>query len=333
MLFDNFNKNINRDRNPFLDKVSSSLIRDCLNNIQGSSICKGSKKSVISALGEYFERLSFIKNIDLLADNVIYGIGILNSKIYKINNNDKYYNSYFADTSGCACHINSISLIENSYLEFIERQSFVFRYLTKTVKYKLKISEKLELIIPQIFKDFDFFNISLIDSCYVILAIGILDGNFYLGLGSNYNLDVAFKKSINELYQLKDNFCKIKNKVNSKYSEDYFKNNYFDYYYIFTTERLKNAYSFLYNTDEKLVKKLDDYYNFDISIKELSDLYNINPILFFLPSSKGVKVSKIIDLNWFPSVNPNDFSEKTLLNIEKITGLNIDRKCNYIPIP
>lgn len=43
----------------------------------------------------------------------------------------------------CVSCTNSNNLIKNCFSEFVERQSFMLRYLSKTAVYKLKFSKNL----------------------------------------------------------------------------------------------------------------------------------------------------------------------------------------------
>ena len=102
------------------------------------------------------------------------------------------------------------------------------------------------------------------------------------------------------------------------------------------TEKINKAYSFLADYPEKIITFNDLFKssNFRNVLLDLRNRYNINPILFFIKSSNSVfKIAKIVDFNWFPTLLPKTISEEKIKNIEKITGLTIDRKCNFIPFP
>ena len=101
------------------------------------------------------------------------------------------------------------------------------------------------------------------------------------------------------------------------------------------SKRLENAYLFLDKFEEKAVDKnlLYNCYDINNTLSELYDKYKIEPYLFFMENMYNFKIAKIVDFNWFPTLLPKTISEEKIKNIEKITGLTIDRKCNFIPFP
>ncbi|EGC77579.1 hypothetical protein HMPREF9353_01929 [Treponema denticola F0402] len=72
-------------------------------------------------------------------------------------------------------------------------------------------------------------------------------------------------------------------------------------------------------------------------VKILNQKYKMNPLVSFLPLNEtkinNIKVCKIFDLNWFPSLLPKTFDKKTYDFIESVTGKTLDRRCTYIPFP
>ena len=58
----------------------------------------------------------------------------------------------------------------------------------------------------------------------------------------------------------------------------------------------------------------------------------MEPKLIFLDND-SLKVVKVVDFNWFPSLLPRMASSENIAFIESKTGRNIDRKCNFIPFP
>lgn len=324
--------------NKYVRQANILTIVDKFNfDILGSSSKFNFFERYLSSIGEYYERNAVFRQMNSKGfNNVLQGINLIDNSIVSIDKFDFDKIVYFSDTCACSCHTNSYQALKTAFLEFIERQSFIFRYLTKTFRYKIIIDDLLKSkIIPKELNYLDFYEISLIDSVHVVLSIGIYNGRFNISLGSGCDIISAIKKNINECMQI-HNYYKFDNlELSDRYS---FKKSrdYFEVFIEIDLDKLINAYKFL---DDSKVFVLDG----DLSLKvdccnnkiihELYEMYSINPVLFFLKNKKSFKVVKIVDFNWFPSLLPKSISEEKIKNIEKITGVKIDRKCNFIPFP
>ena len=308
----NLTAKINNSDRKFIDKFHSFSVNSSMNeNISGGATRPFLRESILAGIGEYFERdavFAFNRNFENKKH-----VGCLNILTKKVNYFDicnEKYKIYFSDTCGCACHTNSDNLVNNCFSEFVERQSFMLRYLSKRAKYKLKFDKNLfQKLIPS---------------------------DFYIGLGADFNLFNAIKNCIKEVMQI-SSFYTNKNKndnKNFKNKDREFKD-YIDYFMELDSKRLENAYLFLDRFEEKAVDKnlLYNCYDINDTLSELYDKYKIEPYLFFMENMYNFKIAKIVDFNWFPTLLPKTISEEKIKNIEKITGLTIDRKCNFIPFP
>lgn len=340
MIYNISQVNLSRFPKIFLDEYGSFGVSNKLNpSICGTATRLTQRESILASIGEYFERYSLVELNRRLSSkkSTISGIELLNGKKICFDSRDISKFVYFSDTCGCACHINSRDLVNNAFSEFIERQSFVLRYLTKTGRYKLKIDKEIfEELIPKELSFLEFYDVSMIDSYYVILSTGVLDDNFYISLGADYCLNNAIRKSIKEIMQIRGYYMNVRKKYVTRCKQKESKKDYFDYFMDIDTEKINKAYSFLADYPEKRITFNDLFKssNFRNVLLDLRNRYNINPILFFIKSSNSVfKIAKIVDFNWFPTLLPKTISEEKIKNIEKITGLTIDRKCNFIPFP
>lgn len=332
--------NINRADRKFIDKFHTFSANNNLNeSISGSATRPYQRESVLAGIGEYFERNAvFALNRNFGNKERVGCLSLLTKKVNYFDICNEKYKIYFSDTCGCACHTNSNNLIKNCFSEFVERQSFMLRYLSKTAVYKLKFGKNLfEKLLPKELRHLKFYNISLVDSYFVILCIGTLNNDFYIGVGADFNLFNAIKNCIKEVMQI-NSFYTNKNKQNNKSyvkSRDKEFKDYIDYFIELDSKTLENAYLFLDKFEEKNVEDsfLKSSYNISDTLDELYDKYKIEPYLFFMKNMYNFKIAKIVDFNWFPTLLPKAISEEKIKNIEKITGLTIDRKCNFIPFP
>ena len=327
--------NIVFNKSKYINEYDNLSIIDNHNpSVSGHSNKLKIKERYLSSIGEYYERKAcfcqFSKNG--LCKNMI-GLNLMDNSTFVVNKFDVDKHIYFSDTCGCACFMNSLDAIERAFFEFVERQSLIFSYLTKTFKYKIIIEENLKKeIIPFQLNYLEFYNISLIDSIFIVISVGIYNDKVNISLGAGYDIVSAIIKSVTEAMQIHLYYDLLDSYLVKKYSSS--KKDYFEYFMDIDPNRIKKAYEFL--DESKIIylnKKCKKNNSFSKAVKELNNEYQIEPILFFLRNKDSFKVAKIIDFKWFPSLSPRAMSEEKIKNIEKITGLTIDRKCNFIPFP
>ncbi|HEM4926257.1 YcaO-like family protein [Streptococcus suis] len=305
--------------------------------ISGSMTSPNLREALFCSIGEFIERyelFQYISSKSFLENGYIETINLYTNQT-KIIENNQNLSRFFYDTCGCASHTNSNNAIYNALMEFIERQSFMLTYLTKSNSKKLDFSKLSLQIIPDKYDFLNFYNISLIDSCFVILALGFKEQKTYISLGASKQLYTAILKSIKEMEQLffyyrREEKCHL-------YLCDTQSNNsvndYFNKFMDLPVEKVKAAYSFLNCYDKIYIEDKDLYLSSNQKdiIQELYDRYRIEPLLCKI-SNKN-RVVKIFDINWFPSINPQTLSKKNKMNIEKITGKVLDGSCTFIPFP
>ncbi|WMM24462.1 YcaO-like family protein [Tissierella sp. MB52-C2] len=297
--------------------------------------------TILASIGEFFERERMMPNKlnrKIFTDGLITGYSLIDKKTVQIYINDIIGDrNNFVDSCGLASHTNSSDCIFNAVKEFIERQSFIFNYLSKANGKLIDLYsvEKYEYILKE-FKDFKFYDISLVDKFYVILCKGIYDGKFYIGLGASNCLDEAISQSIKEIFQMNSIYSYEKSntlKSNNKKSNDYL-----DIFMSLSTERLDEAYKYLdeNHTVLKYKKIAPKRFSVENIFKQLHKQYQMNPLIFFLEPLREIenlKFVKVLDLNWFPNLFPKTYNEKVYDFVENATNQKLDRRCEFIPFP
>ncbi len=322
----------NRNKLVFENKVGK---RFCASNIS-----KNKKKLFMGAIGEYYERGCLAKDNENTIANDIYAYSLISNNVIKIDVEQIKYKHIFIDSCGMASHKNSKLCIKNATDEFIERQSFVYNYLSKSIgKLIPKNFIKKQFLKDNFFENINFYNISLINNYYVILAKGMINNKYYLGLGSSISIVEAINNCIKELYQVhqfNEEINKKNIKINLKEIEE---PDYGHYYSLIDSNKVAEAYKYLDKSPE--IEDINNLiYDKSISLnKILLNLYNayyIEPFVTVFNSTmykSNIKVIKIFDLNWFPSIFPYYFTQECYEFVENITGKKLDRNCTFIPFP
>jgi hypothetical protein len=323
------------------DQKNSIIYSPLLNQenafyISGNGVNVNVSKSINSSIGEYFERLTMFENNKLLfLDNIeLPGISLKTGIKIKLTNDEIIAKKLFLDTCGLSSHIKSNLCIDNSFNEFIERQSFIYNYLSKSPGEL--IDKRLYSYFyntPCEFKEIKFYNISLISNYYVILAIVIKRDDVWLGLGSSVEFKDALLKSIKEIQQFY-----LSSKLNGKNKQNklYNKGDYANTFSKLTSYEIKEAYEYL--LDSPTLYK-SNHINSVTSMKSIiNELYikcGIEPYIFFLQLNQYnlYKVCQIVDLNWFPSLNPKWYPEEVYSFVENRMKVKLNHRCNFIPFP
>lgn len=289
------------------------------------------RKSMLGTIGEAYERQA-LHNITQLKDNYINCIQMRNNTYLEIELN-KETKPYFYDTCGLATHVNTEACIENALKEFIERQSFILSYLSKKPKKNIVKNKYFCSIVPKEFHFLDFFEVSFIESYKVVFCIGQRnDTSIDIALGAGYSIREALSNALKEVIPFSNDHGKTK--VSNEENPDYI-----HIYNMLSIDAIINAYSYL--------KEGENYYPQDHQVhkrasvlEDLCHTLNMNPLMCTIPAKKGEyhrnkhsKNIKIFDFNWFPSLKVSNYDNSTYDRVEKITGLVLDRKVNFIPFP
>lgn len=327
----------------FLSNGTLSSFKSKVNNgISGYGVSLQSKQlSLLAGLGEFLERETFISgNVrnKHYKGNGIYGYSFIQNKAVKIEYSRVFGDKkIFADSCGMASHTNSKSCVMEAMREFIERQSYIFNYLSKSKGIIIDLDGIDEYkAVSNGFEELKFYNISLIEGYYVILGKAYHNEEFYVGLGASDDIDTALKSAIKELFQMKYGYKNLDKKRNRST-----KIRKFDYSKIFLglpTDLLVNAYSYLDREPPKI--KYEDCsskeFNLESIIKDLNLKYEMDPLIVFIKpfrDIKNLKVAKVLDLNWFPHLMPRFYDDKVYDFVERVTNVKLDRACNTLPFP
>lgn len=326
------------------DERLSLVISRANSIVSGSGINFDSKKSsILASIGEFFEREIFMPNNlnkKIYKDGIIMGYSFIDKKIVELNKNSiigDVTGNAFVDSCGLASYTNSEDCIFNAIREFIERQSFIFNYLSKGSAKLINLDrEKKYKYIFNKYENLKLYNISLIDDYYVILGKAIYNNKFYIGLGASNDIDKAILQCIKEIFQA--DYCYSNEKANESSCDNKKKNDYIDIFMSLPTSRINEAYRYLDENCTICEYKELAYKKFSIEniFTQLNKQYLMKPIIIFLSPLRQIdtlKFVKVLDLNWFPNLFPKSYEDKVYDFIENATHKKLDRKCNFIPFP
>jgi|GEM_PF-2328939 len=322
-----------------LDYFQSDIIPYSENGPPASAIDFDKSKSIRAAIGEHIERISVFNNYSRFKDQLIEGINMSSGKIelfplYRIllNWNDPILsklnlNNIYSDTCGMASHINSQQAINSAFLEFIERQSLLYNWFTKSpakrisIEY-LKESMNLEHLIKMTkvhVDEIQIYDISLCDEVKVIMTIAFGKQTKGVGISADWNYKSAIKGSLKELFQ----YITVEQPTESSYSErnkDSVDPLLYSHYFMgeLNSEGLRRALQYLENSDrvdsgslENDIINPKEFYN---TVKEISSKLDMDFNLCYIPvldermNSKVVKImtNKGFHHMYAAKIDPNE---------------------------
>lgn len=322
------------DRNSYLDQIKADNLCSMAPHYVfcGSSAYKN-RDAILGTIGEGFERQILLNCMPQRGDR-INTINMRNLKAETIIVNENVQN-YFYDTCGLSTHRESKKCIFNSMSEFIERQSFILSYLAKLDAKKLVHNSFVKSLLPKELEEISIYDISIINSFKVCLGYGkISDTKFAIGIGSGNNYKTALINLIREVFPLRE----IRRTRDTSIKTNYL--DYQDKFNMLDTDTILQAYDYLRKKSVELEIEEDTTFSLGETIDELYIKWKICPhlITFFDEKYvnrkyKNAKNCKVIDLNYFPSLAVNTFSDSIYNNVEKITNLKLNRQINFIPFP
>lgn len=326
-----------------------------------------SREALQSSMGEYIERLTQRKPSHLIKNPFLDAFNINTEDNEKIpledillfepsvfNSNVK---SQWGDSTGTAFHRDTISVIESSYFEFIERQSLVFSWLTqspgkKLDKEYLKKNEKLNKLTSSLntyFHTFDLFEISIHSGCFVVITIGVGDYCKSIGIGVGWDLASAAYKSMKETLQcisnlipshqpeinpeMLDAFAGISMNPSDMYYEEYFDN--------LSPIEFQNEFLYLYSKNVNLNLQDDSRdrpsdKEFIPFLKQVATDLHIEILLCYIPSLisniPGV-VTRLIGKGAFPHIKTDELEPSiyTINGIDKFSLIDLPNYKRMVP--
>lgn len=185
----------------------------------GSGAGFGVREALYTSLGEYLERLtqrkpshkiktstlsSFNINTNEIEELPLEEILIFDPQIFDAETKVKWN-----DSTGAAFHTETVSLIESSFFEFIERQSLVFNWLTESPGKKIDLKDfsfdkKIKRMTSSLYSYFNniyVFEISIHEKCPVVISIGIGENFKSVGMGVGWSVTEAIYGSLKENLQ------------------------------------------------------------------------------------------------------------------------------------
>ncbi len=317
------------------------------------------KISAIKAgLGEHIERLCAVSNFRkqevVNSYPVIDCFNLLTGEFAKVQADKIFLNfdlpmfkhvethNHFNDSCGLASHITSMEAIEGGLNEFIERQSLVTNWLTRSpgekVSYPLlkeKNSQNIKLLkmiklVENMSDEIFSFNISLIEGIYVILTIGTKGIAFSSGIGTDSILEKAIEKSLNEYLMILES-CLIREQINFRVVDKYAAN-----FYSLTSKEFLESYKFLLEGEDILSElayssQKNSMQNWILSLNEK---YGLNIFACYLPhpiKHINSKVVKVFSPEGFPHIDTELFDPEEFEISKYLIGKNFYNKFKSIP--
>lgn len=339
MIKENFLKGevVTISKTPYIKELCRCSIGNYRHElISGDNSHVSYKKAIVPAVGEYLERENMMFR-NLFSSKKITCFNLSSKSKSDFEKDYLLMKEVFSDSCGLATHPISMLSIKNGLDEFLERQFFIFNYLSKSSGEYIPKSILKCFIKPE-YEELNFFNISLVKGYYVLIAYGEQKGRFIIGLGASIVFEIALEKCLKELNQFLGMYCYdiVKDENRTKETLDYM-----DYFLMLDNKELMDTYAYLYDENKIFNDVLGGKsgvqgINYEKIISEIWRIYGIDTQVSFIRtrySEAYFKEVKIFSLNWFPTLNPRVYKESTYLFIESKTGVKLDRNCNFIPFP
>ncbi|WDM20585.1 YcaO-like family protein [Paenibacillus polymyxa] len=332
-------KKLNIYQSPFINRQKGCTISSFLNSeINGFSKKEDVYKLVKASLGEFQERLAAMKCLRKDDEDLspkFSAFSLLNGETIDVpadflilNHHqplfEKLQSTTFTDSCGTAAHIQSDLAIEKGYLEFIERQSLIYSWLSKDPGCRVPIENIKNTVllkkynsISSVLNHISFHNISIIEDIFVIMTIGFRDNIFSVGLGADWDLNKAINSSIDEFTMIYEGMISYK----GVHSEEFKTGNlYVDLFYSKNIKDFLNDISYLTNNtsyikNKKITETKTKEFLIRNSLQNIKKKFDIEIYAAQIPSpyeKSQVKVVKIFSPDAYPHINttlfdPNEY--------------------------
>ncbi|HDR7352946.1 Bacteriocin biosynthesis docking scaffold, SagD family [Bacillus cereus] len=338
------------EKSVFLNELTQSFLSSPVSHSATGHNANFNIKHVLkSSIGEWIERKSL--GIDLHKEQPIVAFNMLNGEPAIVEHKQIYFydNDDFIDSCGVASHLNSISAIKSGFMEFFERQSLIFRWITKRPGILIDITdcknEKINKLITNLYNFIDevyLIDISVHPSIKTIIVLG--SGRYYKGIGlqASENPENAIVGALEEMYQT------FGNSWNKNYINEYetFKPHgnldfYLEYYHSLTPDKFIDEYSFLISNTPSLsisiyLDQASKNFDFNNLVNLVSNDIGIQPICAYIPcfyEGFRTKIIKILSPNSYPHMFPVLFTqEETEINFGR-ENIEFPNAYKQIPFP
>ena len=298
------------------------------------------RQHIRSTIGEFFER-EVLCNTNPFPYRKTTMVSLITGEKKQVDTSELLFNGIFTDSCGMASHTSSEEVIWKAYKEFFERQSFIANFIfhlpaTKIIEAKDESVLKIHHYIHNYLDQIEYFNVSLNDSLYVILAIGWSNNSKAVGIGTSRNLKTAIEKAQKEIMQY---YAVDVSKTKRKEAPEEVtikKDAYHQYFDSLSVKEILSLYGYLKNSKEVLfseeIKNNHKLGKYEI-INDNYEKLKINPYIAVFNGREeiGVKVVKIRDFNWFPHMRPELYKVETITNLEKAFGWKRKNFDNWLP--
>ncbi|MEC1302877.1 YcaO-like family protein [Lysinibacillus capsici] len=355
-------KNFSVKSKLFLDSYVHAEVHSIHENAKGFGLRYNKNSAIKAGIGEHIERVCSVSNFTKQVINdsfpVIDCFNLLTGELGKVQADKIFMNynlpmfkgvdtkSFSTDSCGLASHITSMEAIEGGLKEFIERQSLVTNWLTRSsgetisfemLKNKNFLNIKLLNLLKYAEKMSDTIiavNISIIDGIFVILTIGSNGNAFSSGIGTDRNLEKAVESSLNEyLMILESSFMRAKNPEAFKESTEKYVVNF----YSLTVKEFLNSFKYLIEGESKQLSEISYYPStttMNSLLLNLKEHYGLNIYACFLPhplKEINSKVVKVFSPDGFPSIDTELFDPEEFEISKYLTGKRFYNKYKAIP--
>lgn len=345
----------------FLKNFKYSRAASNFKHSSGAAVRMNTKSLIKAALGEHLERIAASKNyekpnvdanhptrpgfnlitgerVDIQAEKIFLNFEV--PLLRHLQNKDQIFN----DSCGLASHVNSIEAIKNGFGEFIERQSLVYNWLSKSPGKKINLEDIFKLDrnddlknLVQLAKclsdEIDAFEVSIIDGFFVVLTVGYKGEAFSSGMGADINILKALESSLNEYLMIMDSclFTKANPEVKRSVHD-----NIYTSFYSMNVKEFKEKFDYLIQSSNYLdirsvIHSVGDFYEI---VRKTHEKFQIEIYCSFLPSplkSINVKVVKVFSPDAYPHIWTKIFDPADYKITKQLPPTTFPNKFQMIP--
>lgn len=296
-----------------------------------------------STIGEFFEREVLINN-NPISYNECQMISMVTGNKILFPVSELVFENKFVDSCGMASHTLSSQLIWKAFKENFERQSYISSVLFHLSAIEVDIESSCKLCnIHNYLKNYldhvKYYNISLSNNIFVVLAIGYSNNTKAAGLGTSRNIELAVEKAQKEMLQY---FAVSSNKYNRKNKSKHQNANeidnkdiYHERFEAMSVKTFRDSYAYLEKNSRIALSELafPKVMEMNLMIKDNFIKLNMEPYiaLFNGRENSGVKIAKIKDFNWFPHMNPKLYKKDLILSLERKFGWKRKNFNDWLP--
>ncbi|MED4129435.1 YcaO-like family protein [Shouchella miscanthi] len=332
-------------------------------------------KSVLkAALGEHIERGGLYKNAGKIKKLKMTAFNLVKEEIVEVptqniimcyftpllSENLKGIEDEFTDSSGVASHVNSFDAYNNSFLEFIERQSLIYTWLSKKQGKKIRKQDlsdnnlKTYHLCFQYINEIHLVNISITPDVYVVMILGFGNDVMCVSCSADWDLQRAVSSALKESFQyFKNKPNKFRKVVKKSYeleikSQDRYIAEDDPHYYSkhlmdnFTPRKLKIAYKFIVESKDYQNKTYkskcipSSSRELSAKIKRIGIQLGINVNVCYIPMTiKNIptKIIKIYSEDGFPHLKTDRIDPNQVKLSNNLKTRHFPNKGTMIPFP